>query len=170
MSTQYFTEIQNVGRVKSSVDDLIWTGYCTHESSLCATICWGSASVRRFVQGRVHVKLDVFFGTQTSWPVTDVPAIHHPPQFTLYYILYFPTEKWITPPCCFSVMCMEYIHIPVATILPPEPIPLGEELEGAKRHRSFVISPLCIYIIISYTSFFAFVRIRKKDVVGYNNI
>ena len=34
-----------VGQVKSFVDDLNETGYCKHESSLCATICWGSALV-----------------------------------------------------------------------------------------------------------------------------
>ena len=34
-----------VGQVKSFVDDLKGTGYCKHESSLCATICWGSAFV-----------------------------------------------------------------------------------------------------------------------------
>ena len=35
----------HVGQVKSFVDDLKGTGYCKHESSLCATICWGSALV-----------------------------------------------------------------------------------------------------------------------------
>ena len=34
-----------VGQVKSFVDDLKGTEYCKHESSLCATICWGSALV-----------------------------------------------------------------------------------------------------------------------------
>ena len=33
-STRYFTTLPNVGRVKSSVDDLNGTGYCKHESSL----------------------------------------------------------------------------------------------------------------------------------------
>jgi hypothetical protein len=33
------TTTWNVGRVKSPVDDFAGTGYCKHESSLCATIC-----------------------------------------------------------------------------------------------------------------------------------
>ena len=53
-STRYFKVLPNVGRVKSSVDDLIGTWYCKHESSLCATICWGSASVPRFVRWHVN--------------------------------------------------------------------------------------------------------------------
>jgi hypothetical protein len=43
------TATWNVGRVKSPADDFAGTGYCKHESSLCATICWGSALVSRFV-------------------------------------------------------------------------------------------------------------------------
>ena len=33
-STRYFTTLFNVGRVKSSVDDLNGTRYCRHESGL----------------------------------------------------------------------------------------------------------------------------------------
>ena len=33
-STRYFTTLLNVGRVKSSVDDLNGTRYCKHESGL----------------------------------------------------------------------------------------------------------------------------------------
>lgn len=40
---------QNAGQIKSFVDDSTRTGYCKHGSSLCATTCWGSSFVRRFV-------------------------------------------------------------------------------------------------------------------------
>ena len=51
------TELQSKrsdGQVKSSVDDFASTGYCKHESSLCATICWGSTHVPRFVAVPQH--------------------------------------------------------------------------------------------------------------------
>ena len=44
------------------------TGYCEHESSLCATICWGSASVPGFVRS-VQEKKQIFsFITEPSSP------------------------------------------------------------------------------------------------------
>ena len=73
-STRYFKELSNVGRVKSSVDDLNGTWYCKHESSLCATICWGSASVPRFV--RWHVSWSVVISCLPVVALSPPPTLH----------------------------------------------------------------------------------------------
>ena len=73
-STRYFTTLPNVGRVKSSVDDLNGTGYCKHESSLCATICWGSASVPGFVRWTARLLLCFLF---RSLPILSPPHNIH---------------------------------------------------------------------------------------------
>ena len=77
-STRYFKELSNVGRVKSSVDDLNGTWYCKHESSLCATICRGSASVPRFV--RWHVSWNFTF--QVCLLLPYLPPHCSPQQYT----------------------------------------------------------------------------------------
>ena len=82
LSTSYVNTIYNVGWVKSFVDDLEGTEYCKHESSLCATICWGSALVPAICARRL------------SWTQTTVSSLtrpchfsspHHPKDNTVVY-------------------------------------------------------------------------------------
>jgi hypothetical protein len=93
--------MQNVGRVKSSVDDLIGTRYCKHESSLCATICWGSAFVPRFVQNATDVQENIW-GNITHDHILDLrrclpllyPLFLHP-IFLMYIITILTTIIFI---------------------------------------------------------------------------
>ena len=89
-STRYFTTLPNVGRVKSSVDDLNGTGYCKHESSLCATICWGSASVPGFV--RWTARFIILF-------LVSVRCLSSPPQIKLVSVC---TSKHFD---CYCFVC-----------------------------------------------------------------
>ena len=72
------TATWNVGRVKSPADDFAGTGYCKHESSLCATICWGSALVSRFVPLVVPTSCHITL-TYLCLP-TNGPLLPHPHQ------------------------------------------------------------------------------------------
>ena len=73
--------MHNFGQVKSSVDDLKGTWYCKHESSLCATICWGSASVPGFV-------CDLYYPTELNLIIHEGIESHHflPPSSKLLLI------------------------------------------------------------------------------------
>ena len=72
--------ISNVGRVKSFVDDLKWTGYCKRESSLCATIRWGSAFVQWFVQE--YMQKSITLACIVPLPYLSPPSYkkHNSPQ------------------------------------------------------------------------------------------
>ena len=112
-STRYFTTLPNVGRVKSSVDDLNGTGYCKHESSPCATICWGSASVPGFV--RCLYLFSVFLLKTTITTLFRYFGIVNPPPLnTIKSQVYLPN---LSPPMYSNVqynklnLCYATYHV-----------------------------------------------------------
>ena len=130
-STRYFKELSNVGRVKSSVDDLNGTWYCKHESSLCATICWGSASVPRFV--RWHVSWDVTFHVCLLLPYLPPPTAPqsstHPNQIQPHFSLFGGMKKSThLPGVCFIIFRKQTSGSHLT-------INLAEVQDGGQQHR-----------------------------------
>ena len=83
--------ISNVGIVKSFVDDLIGTRYCTYESGLCTTIYWGSAVVPAIcVRQRMHWWTVLKHSSNCIVSLTASP----PPICQLNQPLTQPWEKW----------------------------------------------------------------------------
>ena len=77
MSAQNYNATHNDGWVKSTVDDFVGTGYCKHESSLCATICWGSTLVLRFVVWQIKSDAPRSPPPPSTYKQTPKPHVNH---------------------------------------------------------------------------------------------
>ena len=87
----------HVGQVKSFVDDLKGTGYCKHESSLCATICWGSALVLAIcVETIISDTMYPWYvlSTNSPPPPSTNNTLHHTPSSLLPQL--YNTHTYIT--------------------------------------------------------------------------